>query len=182
MSIDNIEVDLQKIVDYFAEEIKNIRGGIVSPQLLESITANAYGVLTPLKNMASISSQDQRTLILQVWDKKNVEAIDKALSIANLGATPNVDGTVIRLSFPAMTEQQRLSTAKIAKEAKDKAVISLRNVRHDFINTKKRILKENNQSMDDLKSYENNLTDKVGEYSAKLDVLLNIKIDEIMKV
>lgn len=182
MNIDNIDLDLQKVVDRFSADIKNIRGGIVSPQLLESITANSYGVIMPLKSIASISNQDQRTLVLQVWDKKNVEPIDKALTMANLGAAPNVDGTIIRLSFPSMTEEQRLSTAKMAKETKDKSIIALRNIRHDYINTKKRLLKENNQTMEDLKSYENSLTDKIAQYSDQLEALLRIKIDEIMKV
>ena len=159
---------LKETAGFLAAELSKIRSSRASPALVEDILVDYYGAKTQLKGLASISSADARTIVVEPWDKNAVEPIFKALSQGGLGAQPIVDGSKIRISLPPLTQERRLEMvkqvsqkteeAKIrARRARDEAVKSIQQEKSEDIKFRKKeeiekAMKENNQTLEDLKT------------------------------
>ena len=155
--VKDLETKMQKTIAALDHELAGIRTGRASVGLLEPITAEVYGSKMPISQLATVSSVDARTLMVQIWDKDSIKAIEKAISNANLGVNPVTEGQVMRLVLPSLTEERRAEYAKLAAKYGENAKIALRNVRRDSIEMLKKSEKAKEISEDDLKK----LSDKV---------------------
>lgn len=127
--VQNKKTEYQAAIDHLQTELGSLRTGRATPQLVENIRVEAYGSNMDLKSMASISVQDSKTIMIDPWDKSLLQAIEKAIRDADIGISPAVDGQVIRINLPQMTEETRKKLVKIMKELCEEARIALRGVR-----------------------------------------------------
>ena len=135
--------------DWFGKEIAALRSGRVKPDLIAGIMVEHYGARNPLQGLASVSSLDGRTLLVTPWDKTAVPAIEKALTLANVGAMPTVDGQMIRLSYPSLTSEEREATIKQLHRKAEEARVRLRVARDEALKTTKKEKEDGKMSEDD---------------------------------
>lgn len=131
--LSNIEPKLSKVIDHLKGELAAIRSGRATPSLVEHVKVEAYGTLTPLIELASITAPEPRLLTVSPWDKSIIKDIEKSLQSANLGVQPTVDGTIIRLNFPSLTEERRKELTKMVNSKLEDAKVSIRNTREEII-------------------------------------------------
>ena len=165
-----------------AGEYDTIRAGRANPRVLDRIRVDYYGSPTPIQQVGNVSVPEPRTLLIQPWDKTQLKAIEKAILTSDLGINPTNDGSVIRLSFPELTEERRKDLAKEVKKKGENAKVAIRNIRRDANDTFKKQEKANEISEDDLEEVTDKiqkLTDKMIE---KVDKAIDSKTKEIMTV
>ncbi len=179
---DNCSSEMQLTVDAFSNELKNIRTGRVSPDILKSIVVDSYGSKTPLTQLSNINNLDNMTLNISVWDTSLVKIIEKTLLESNLGVNPQSDGNNILLKFPELTAERRKDLVKIISEITEKFKISIRNIRRKFIDQIKNLEKEKNISLDESKNFQDDIQ-KITDNSIKdIENLTASKESEILKV
>lgn len=171
---------MQKSVDAIHQELAAIRTGRANPAILDSIKVEYYGSLIPLKQIANVATPDPRLLVVQVFDKSAVPAVDKAIKAADLGINPQADGNLVRLPIPPLTEERRRELVKYAHKIAEDGKIAVRNVRRDANDMLKELEKEHeiseDQSHDGMESVQK-LTDK---FIQEIDELFKKKEQEIM--
>lgn len=176
------EDKMNKTLDNLAGEYDTIRAGRANPRVLDRIRVDYYGSPTPIQQVGNVSVPEPRTLLIQPWDKTQLKAIEKAILTSDLGINPTNDGSVIRLSFPELTEERRKDLAKEVKKKGENAKVAIRNIRRDANDTFKKQEKANEISEDDLEEVTDKiqkLTDKMIE---KVDKAIESKTKEIMTV
>ena len=179
---DNCTKEMKSSVDAFSSELKNIRTGRVSPDILKSIIIESYGSKTPLTQLSNINNLDNMTLNLNIWDQSLVKSIEKSILDSNLGVTPQTDGNNIILKFPELTAERRQEFVKIVSEMSEKFKISLRNIRRKYIDEIKNLEKEKSISIDDSKKLQDDVQ-KFTDASVKdIETLSSAKEKEIIKV
>jgi ribosome recycling factor len=136
--VQNKKADFQAAVDHLQAELGSLRTGRASPQLVENVRVEAYGSTMDLKSTSSINVQDAKTLVIDPWDKSLLQAIEKAIRDADMGVNPAVDGQIIRIVLPQMTEETRKKLVKIMREKAEEAKIALRGTREDARETVKK--------------------------------------------
>ena len=178
------ELDSKMInsVSHFEKELQTIRTSRANPTMLENIFIDAYGSKTPLNQLGNISSPDSSMLTIQVWDVSLLKNIENSILESNLGINPQVDGALIRLPIPKLSEERRNELSKIASQYAENSKISIRNIRRDFIEIKKREKKESHISEDELKNFLNEAQNYTDKYIANIDRILEQKKSDIMKV
>ena len=182
MILDDLEIKMANSIEYFEKELQTIRTSRANPAMLENIFIDAYGSKTPLNQLGNISSPDSSMLTIQVWDVSLIKNIENSILESNLGINPQVDGALVRLPIPKLSEERRNELTKIASQYAETSKVSIRNIRRDFIEIKKREKKDSQLSEDELKkilSEAQNYTDK---YIANIDKILEQKKSDIMKV
>ena len=179
---DNCTKEMKSSVDAFSSELKNIRTGRVSPDILKSIIIESYGSKTPLTQLSNINNLDNMTLNVNIWDQSLVKSIEKSILDSNLGVTPQTDGNNIILKFPELTAERRQEFVKIVSEMSEKFKISLRNIRRKYIDEIKNLEKEKSISIDDSKKLQDDVQ-KITDASVKdIENLSSSKEKEIIKV
>ena len=176
------EDKMNKTLDNLAGEYDTIRAGRANPRVLDRIRVDYYGSPTPIQQVGNVSVPEPRTLLIQPWDKTQLKAIEKAILTSDLGINPTNDGSVIRLSFPELTEERRKDLAEEVKKKGEHAKVAIRNIRRDATDTFKKQEKANEISEDDLEEVTDKiqkLTDKMIE---KVDKAIDSKTKEIMTV
>ncbi|TAK44872.1 MAG: ribosome recycling factor [Saprospiraceae bacterium] len=168
-------------IDHLQFELSKVRTGKASPTMLADILIDYYGSMTPLNQVANISTSDARTLSIQPWEKSMLGAIERAIFEANLGVTPMNDGEQVRLNIPPLTEERRRELVKQAKSYGEDAKISLRSARHKVLDAIKKSVK-NGYSEDAGKDREKEVQDTINEYSKKIDHLVEAKEKDVMTV
>ena len=168
-------------VNHLDEELKTYRAGKADPRVFNNVMVDYYGCPTPLPQVASVTTPDAKTLMLQPWEKKMIPVIEKAIIDANLGLTPSNNGESIRCTVPALTEDRRKELIKKAKAAGENAKVSVRNARRDGIELLKKANKEG-MPEDLQKEYEQNIQKETDSFSKKIDELVAGKEKEIMTV
>lgn len=171
-----------KTLDHLAEEFGAVRAGRANAKVLDRISVEYYGQETPLNGVASISSPDARTLVIQPWDTKLLKDIQKAIQMSDLGINPQNDGRVIRLVFPQLTEERRKDLAKQVKKYAEEAKVAMRNVRRDGMDYVKNLKKKSEITEDDQKKAEKDLQDMLDKYIKKVDEALAVKEKELMAI
>lgn len=179
---DDAKLRMTKAIEALKTEFNSIRAGRANPALLDRLTAEYYGVVTPLKQMANISAPDPRTLVIQPWDKTTIAEIEKAILKSGLGLTPNSDGTLIRLSIPQLTEERRVELVRLVRKKTEEAKISIRNVRRDANELVKLLEKDGEISEDDERRYQEEIQKLTDQYSKLSEEQLGLKEAEIMEV
>ncbi len=161
--LDDLERRMRGAIDVLKQEFAGLRTGRASTSLLEPIKVEAYGSEMPLNQVGTINVPEPRMLTVQVWDKSMVSAVEKAIRGAGLGLNPAVDGQLVRVPIPELTEERRQEMAKIAGKYAEKAKVAVRNVRRHSMDELKRMEKDGDMSEDDHKMYADEvqvLTDK----------------------
>ena len=163
-------------------ELKGLRTGRASVNLLDPIRVEVYGDRMPISQVASVAAPDAKTLSIQVWDKSVVKAVEKAIVDANLGLTPNTDGQIIRLNIPTLTEERRKEYVKLAHKYGENSKISIRNIRRDVIEVVRKLEKDSIISKDDLEVALKKIQDLTDEFTKKIDDKILLKEKEIMVI
>ncbi len=178
----DVESKMQKCVDATRAEFAAIRTGRATPALLDRLHVDAYGQSVPLKQVAGIATPDARTLVITAYDKGVVGEIRKAIEKSDLGMSPNVDGTTIRLSVPPLNEERRRDLVKVIKKKSEDGKIALRNVRHKAHDDIKAQLKSSTITEDESKRMQEHLQKLTDRYSKDIDGLVVTKEKEVMEV
>ena len=159
-----------------------IRAGRASAAVLEPIKVDYWGVPTPINQMAAINITEARILTIQPWDKSSLKLIEKAILASDIGINPQNDGTVIRLSFPPLTEERRKQLVKDVKSLAENAKIAIRNIRRDSIEKLKAMKKANDITEDDQKNGETNIQKITDDFVKQVDGVAGEKEAEIMEI
>ena len=173
---------MSKSVDATNHEFGSVRTGRASPALLDRVHVDYYGVSTPLKQLATINAAEAQLLTVQPFDKSSMKAIEKGISEANLGLTPNNDGNIIRLVIPALTEERRREFVKMVRHIAEEGRVAIRNVRRDVMHDLRELKDEGEVGADEEHRAETGLQKLTNEKIAELDALLKGKEEEILEV
>ncbi|WP_022695483.1 ribosome recycling factor [Ponticaulis koreensis] len=173
---------MEKALEALSTEFGGLRTGRASASLLDNITVMAYGAQTPLNQIGSVSVPEPRMLAVNVWDKVNVGAADRAIRDSGLGLNPVVDGTNLRIPIPPLNEERRAELAKIAGKYAEQARISVRNVRRDGMDSLKKMQKAGDISEDEQKVFSDDVQKLTDQYIKRVDEALKAKEEEIMQV
>ncbi len=167
-------------VDHTIGEFATVRTGRANPQILQRVHVDYYGAKTPLQQLASISVPEPRMLLVQPFDKGSLADVEKAIIAADLGLSPSNDGTVIRLAFPALTEERRRDLIKVARQMAEEGRVSVRQIRRSTKDDIESLTGE--VSDDDIRRAESDLQDKTDAHTARIDQLLAAKEQELLEV
>ena len=173
---------MDRTLDHLAEEFGAVRAGRANAKVLDRINVEYYGSETPLNGVATISSPDARTLVIQPWDGSLLKEIQKAIQASDLGINPQNDGRVIRLVFPQLTEERRKDLTKQVKKYAEDAKVAMRNIRRDGMDYVKKLKKNNEITEDDQKKAEKDLQDMLDKFIKKVDEALAAKEKELMAI
>ena len=178
--IKEYDAKMQKTVDVVVSDFASVRAGRANAGVLDRITVEYYGSETPLAGVATISSPDARTLVIQPWDTKLLKDIQKAIQVSDLGINPQNDGRVIRLTFPQLTEDRRKDLVKQVKKYAEDAKVAMRNIRRDGMDYVKKLKKNSEITEDDQKKAEKDLQDLLDKMIKKVDDSTAAKEKELM--
>ncbi len=177
-----IENKMHQAVNHYEKELNSLRTSRANPTMLDNIFADAYGSKTPINQLGNISIPDPSTITIQIWDNSLIKVVENAIIDSNLGINPQVNGQLIRLPIPKLSEERRKEISKIASSYAENAKIAIRNIRREFVELAKKNKKESNISEDDLKKELNEIQKKTDINIDKIDKTLDKKINEILKV
>ena len=173
---------MDKTIEVLGSQFGSVRAGRANAQVLDRISVSYYGADTPIGQVASISSPDARTLVIQPWDGSLLKPIEKAIQVSDLGITPQNDGRIIRLVFPQLTEERRKDLTKQVKKYAEDAKVAVRNIRRDGMDFIKKAQKKSEITEDDQKKAEKDLQELTDKYIKKVDELCAKKEKELMEI
>ncbi|MGE0077788.1 MAG: ribosome recycling factor [Bacteroidales bacterium] len=170
-----------KAIDHLENELRVIRAGRANPSMLSGVMVDYYGTMTPLAQVATVGSPDARTIVIQPWEKKMIDPIERAIMAANLGFNPQNNGESVRIMVPPLTEDRRKDLVKQVKQVGENARVSIRNARRDAIEEIKKMQK-NGLAEDAAKDSETKVQKITDSYNKKVDEQLEKKEKEILTV
>ena len=173
---------MSKTYDIFQQELSSLRTGRANAAMLDIIKVDVYGQKMPINQLGSITTPEPRSINIQVWDINNVLLIDTAIKKSELGLNPQIDGQLIRLPIPDLSEERRLEIKKIIKSMGEKCKISIRNIRREANDELKNLLKKKVISEDELKKKEKVIQDYTDDQIKVIDQRVLAKEDEIMTI
>lgn len=179
--LDEANESMQNAIMHLEKEFQKIRAGKASPQMLEGVKVDYYGVLSPLEQISNINTPDPRQIIIQPWEKKMLPVIEKAIMAANLGFNPQNNGEILRIIVPQLTEERRREMVKRAKTETETARVSIRNIRRNANESAKKLEKEGTPE-DEIKVLEKEIQNLTDNYIEKIDKLFDAKEKDIMTV
>lgn len=175
----DIRVNMDKAIDSLKHNFTKVRTGRANANVLSDITVDYYGVATPITQVAAVKVPEAHMLVIEPWDKALVNAIVKAVTASDLGITPNSDGIVVRLPFPAPTEERRRELVKECRELAEHAKIAIRNIRRDANN---KLERDEELTEDDVRREQAKVQKATDEYVARVEELLKAKEAEVMEI
>jgi ribosome recycling factor len=173
---------MARAVEALERDLNGIRTGRASTSLLERIHVDYYGTQTPLNQLAGISIPESHQIVIQPWDRSVLGAIERAIIKSDIGLTPNVDGTVVRLNVPQLTEDRRKDLVKVARTRAEEGRVAVRNARRHARQELEQLEKDGELSKDDLDRIEKDLEKRTHDVVAEIDALLKHKEDELLTV
>ncbi|MCG8510195.1 MAG: ribosome recycling factor [Rhodospirillales bacterium] len=173
---------MQGAVDSLSKEFGGLRTGRASASLLEPLTVDAYGAQMPVNQVGTVGVPEPRMLTVQVWDKGLVKAVEKAILESGLGLNPAIDGQLIRVPIPPLTEERRVELTKVAGKYAEDARVAVRNVRRHAMDDLKKLEKDSEISQDEQRDFSKQVQDLTDEHIGKIDDALGGKEEEIMQV
>jgi ribosome recycling factor len=180
--LNDLEKRMRSSIDALKRELSGLRTGRASTHLLDPIQVNVYGSKMPLNQVATVSVPEPRTISVQVWDKSNVQAVDKAIREANLGLNPIIDGALLRLPIPMLTADRRNDLAKLAHKYAEHGRVAVRNVRREGMDLLKKLEKDHKISQDDHHKSSAKVQELTDRLIKEIDDTLAVKEAEIHKV
>ena len=178
----DLETRMQQAIDVLTREFAGVRTGRANAALLDSVRVEAYGNMTPINQLASVSVPDPRTIVIQPWDASQIKEIEKGLVKSDIGITPSNDGKVIRLTMPTLTEERRKQLAKAVGKLAEDARVSVRNVRREANDKLKALAKEKKISEDEERRGHDQIQKATDRFTARVDELTKKKEQEVMTV
>ena len=178
----NFELNCDKAIDYMKNEYNLMRAGRANPKLVENIRVDYYGAPTPINQMGNISIPEPRCLLVTLWDKSALKDVEKAILAANIGVTPQNDGTVIRLTFPVLTEERRRDLVKQVKKLAEDTKVVLRNARREAMDGLKKEKNAKTVSEDLIANYEEEVDKALAKQIELVDKLSKDKETDVMSV
>ena len=177
--LDNTELKMISAVESLESRLTTIRAGRANPMMLNGISVEAYGVMSPINTLANITVHNGKELFIKPFDKNNLKNIEKSINEANLGINPTNNGEVIILTVPDLTEETRKEYVKQAKAMAEEGKIALRNIRQDANNS----IKNNDEfTEDDKNRYTDDVQKLINKYNKKVDEVLSSKEKELMEI
>ena len=176
------DAKMQKTIEVVMSDFAGVRAGRANAGVLDKITVEYYGTETPIHQVASISTPDPRTLVIQPWDGTLLKAVEKALLASDLGINPQNDGKVIRLIFPQLTEERRKELTKQVKKYGEGGKVAIRNIRRDAMEKFKAMKKKSEITEDDLKELEEDLQKLTDDYIKEIDKVAEKKEKELFEI
>ena len=173
---------MKKTVEVLQTQNASVRAGRANAAVLDQITVEYYGAATPIHQIASISTPDPRTLVIQPWDASSLKAIEKAIQASDLGINPQNDGRLLRLVFPQLTEERRKELAKQVTKYGEECKVAIRNIRRDAMESFKAQKKKSEITEDDLKDIEKDMQKLTDDYIKKIDGVTEAKIKELQAI
>ncbi|KXB58950.1 ribosome recycling factor [Gemelliphila asaccharolytica] len=180
--ISNLEQKMAKTVNSLRKELSSIRAGKASSAVLDRLTVEYYGVATPINQVAGISVPEPKMLLISPYEKSLLKEIEKAIQASDLGLNPANDGNVIRIVFPALTEERRKELAKQVGKETENSKIAVRNIRREAMDAIKKMEKSSEITEDDLKSYSDEIQKVTDKFISELEKVSKDKQSELMSV
>ena len=178
----NYNQKMGKTIDVFSKELNSLRTGRANANMLDIIKVDVYGQKMPVNQLATITTPEPRTINVQVWDLNNVNLIDSAIKKSDLGLNPQIDGQLIRLPVPDLSEERRTEMKKIVKSMGEKCKISIRNIRREANDKLKDLLKKKEIAEDEEKKFEKNIQNYTDEHIKTIDDKVSSKEKDIMTI
>jgi len=176
------EERMKKTIDAVNHQLASIRTGKASPSLVENIKVNYYDSMTPMSQVASISAPEPRLLVVQLWDKTAVPEVVKAIQTSDLGLNPQVEGQIVRIPIPPLSEERRRELVKLVKKYGEEAKVALRNIRRDINDDLKKAEKEKKISEDQMHDGLQDVQKLVDDFSKNVDQLTSKREAEVMEL
>tara|TARA_B100000989_G_scaffold257586_1_gene207213 strand:+ start:5164 stop:5715 length:552 start_codon:yes stop_codon:yes gene_type:complete len=173
---------MTKTIDVFSKELNSLRTGRANSSMLDLVKVDVYGQKMPINQLGTITTPEPRTLNIQVWDINNIKLIDAAIQKSELGLNPQIDGQLIRLPIPDLSEERRNEIKKIVKSMGEKCKVSIRNIRRDANDEIKKLLKSKDISEDDEKKYEKIIQEYTDSKIKIIDEKVSSKEEDIMTI
>lgn len=178
----NFQMECEKAIDYTKGEYNLMRAGRANPKIVEGIKVDYYGAMTPINQMGNISIPEPRCLVISLWDKSALKLVEKAILAANIGVTPQNDGTVIRLTFPVLTEERRKELVKQVKKLAEDTKVVLRNARRDALEGLKKEKNAKTVSEDLIADYEGEVDKQLSKHIETVDKMSKEKETDVLSV
>lgn len=175
----SITEHMDKTIESLKHNFAKVRTGRANANILSDITVDYYGVATPISQVAAVKTPEAHMLVIEPWDKALVNAIVKAVSASDLGITPSSDGSIVRLPFPAPTEERRRELVKECRDIAEQARVAIRNIRRDFNN---KLERDEELTEDEVRREQAKVQKYTDEYIAKIDELFKSKESEVMEI
>lgn len=182
MKLAEIESQMQKSIEATQRSFNTIRTGRANAAILDRVMVEYYGTPTPLKSLAGINTPDASTITIQPYDRGALNLIEKAISLSDIGLTPNNDGSTIRLNIPPLTSDRRKELVKVAAKFAEEGKVAIRNIRRDAIDAVRKQEKNSEVPEDESRDIQENIQKLTDKYIAKVDTLLAEKETDILKV
>ncbi len=173
---------MDKSIKSFVKDISTLRTGRANTNMLDTIKVDCYGQMMPIEQLATVSVPEARLISVQIWDKSNIALVESAIQKSDLGINPQVDGQIIRLRIPDLTEERRKDLIKILKNMSEKAKVSIRNIRREANEELKKKLKDKNISEDQYKNFEKIIQKLTDTSIEKIEKITNDKEKEIIQI
>jgi len=173
---------MDKTIEVFSKELTSLRTGRANAAMLDLVKVDVYGQAMPINQVASITTPEPRMINIQVWDSNNVSLVDSAIKKSELGLNPQIDGQLIRLPVPDLSEERRVEIKKVIKSMGEKCKVSIRNIRREANDELKNLLKSKEISEDDEKKYEKIVQTFTDNHIKTIDQKVEIKEKEIMTI
>ena len=173
---------MSKTIEIFSKELNTLRTGRANASMLDFVKVEVYGQKMPINQLGTISTPEPRTINIQVWDVNNISFIDSAIKKSELGLNPQIDGQLIRLPIPDLSEERRVDMKKMVKSMGEKCKVSIRNIRREANDDLKKMLKSKEISEDDEKNYEKNIQELTDKNINLVDEKVSAKEKEIMTI
>ncbi len=178
--LDRCRNKMSETLEFLKRDIDSISTGRATPNLLDPVKVELYGSLMPLNQLSSISVPDATTLAIQVWDNSSIKAIEKAIIDSNLGFSPAVDGSILRIKIPKLSQERRQEMVKLAKKYGEDKKVSVRNIRRDIIDSFKK--EEGDSSKDSVHSFTDAVQKVTDDFVAKIDEIVAKKEKDLMSI
>jgi len=178
----NYSNKMDKSIQSLKKDISTLRTGRANVNMLDTIKIDVYGQLMPIEQLGTISVPEARLISIQVWDKSNISIIESAIQKSELGINPQIDGQIIRLRIPDLTEERRKDLIKILKNMGEKSRVSIRNIRREANEELKKKQKDKTISEDQSKNYEKNIQKLTDNNIENIEKILSIKEKEIIQI
>lgn len=182
MKLSEVESKMKKAIEATQQSFNSLRTGRANAAILDRVTVDYYGIETPLKSLANISTPDASTITIQPYDKGSIETIEKAISMSDVGLTPNNDGEIIRLNIPSLTSERRQELVKIAGKYAEEGRVSIRNIRRDAMEEVRKAEKNHELSEDEAHDVQDKIQKLTDKYVNKVDEMLKAKEEDITTV
>ena len=178
----NYQNKMHKTIEVFSKELNSLRTGRANASMLDLIKVDVYGQKMPIDQLGTITTPEPRTINVQVWDFNNVALVENAIKKSELGLNPQIDGQLIRLPVPDLSEERRIEMKKIVKSTGEKCKVSIRNIRREANDELKKLLKLKDISEDDEKKFEKIIQEYTNNSINQVDEKVSSKEKEIMKI